>query len=109
MRLKQLCEQLVAELREWNPDSEAANEVEEHIGSIGVVEEVEDLIDRYGITTLIDAVVEVCFLKEEHVRTNWQDHALGDAWQRTALTLKKACERISFFEIPQADGRRCIA
>ena len=41
-KLRELCERLIAELREWNPDSEAANEAEQELKQIVSVEGAKD-------------------------------------------------------------------
>ena len=64
------------------------------------LDEVERLIDQHGIEDLIEAIVDVCYEKEEHVRMNWQDHRLADAWRKIASVLERANERISKIEIP---------
>jgi len=56
---------------------------------------VEDLIDRHGVDGLIDAIIDICYEKEMHVRENWQDHRLANSWQKVASILEKVNERIS--------------
>lgn len=42
--------------------------------------EMEQLIDVYGLSKVVEALAQVCDLKEEHIRTNWQDYGLANEY-----------------------------
>ena len=48
---------------------------------------LEAMIDTHSIGSLIDWLADVCGEKAEHVRSNWQDAALADAWEGVAREL----------------------
>lgn len=51
--------------------------------------ELEALIDRHGIATVLEAVTEVCNLKAAHIAENWQDMKLAKTWERVARLVEK--------------------
>ena len=62
----------------------------------GAKRTLEAMIDAHGIGSLIDWLADVCGEKAEHVRSNWQDAALADAWERVARKL----DRLDASDIP---------
>ncbi|MCH8807004.1 MAG: hypothetical protein IH986_13060 [Planctomycetes bacterium] len=50
---------------------------------------LEAMLDTHGIGSLIDWLADVCHEKAEHVRSNWQDAALADAWEGVARELDR--------------------
>lgn len=60
--------------------------------------ELETLIDTNSFYHVLEALVNVCGEKEEHVRTNWQDSQLAGDWsdigERLAGVLWKTPEGI---------------
>jgi hypothetical protein len=46
---------------------------------------LEQMMDRRGAAGLAELYAEICYEKADHVRTNWQDHALARAWQRLGV------------------------
>jgi hypothetical protein len=51
---------------------------------------LEILIDKHGLSSVVDALARVCVLKAEHVEENWQDEKLGMYWRRAARTISGA-------------------
>ena len=51
------------------------------------LEHLEDLVDAYDILDVLSALADICVLKAEHVRENWQDEDLADIWERNAHRL----------------------
>ena len=43
-------------------------------------DDIEDYIDKHGVSSLLDLIADICSEKEEHVRTTWQDMNLARAW-----------------------------
>ena len=58
--------------------------------------DLENLIDRCGIDSVLMALSDICGGKADHVLTNWQDRALSRRW----ATIEGAIGVI----VPQATG-----
>jgi hypothetical protein len=52
--------------------------------------DLEELIDRAGLGHILAALTTICHGKADHVRSNWQDHALARAWDRAAAAIDHA-------------------
>ena len=52
--------------------------------------EVERLVDKYGLTELVGSIAAVCGEKADHVRENWQDDKLADKWTKAAKQNSKS-------------------
>jgi len=50
---------------------------------------LEQQIDRYTLTVVLDALEEVCFMKAQHLEENWQDKASAKAWHDAAMRLDR--------------------
>lgn len=55
-----------------------------------VVDELEALVDKYTLATVLDVLAEVASAKADHVETNWQDSQLAKAWDLNAAKLLNA-------------------
>ena len=44
------------------------------------IEAVEKIIDRIGYEKFIDIVQEICVMKAQHIRENWQHEYSATAW-----------------------------
>ena len=42
--------------------------------------ELENLVDRRGIESVLMALSSICGMKSEHIATNWQDTLLAQRW-----------------------------
>lgn len=51
--------------------------------------EVERLIDRYGVGAVLDTMATISEYKAEHVMEVWQDVGLAKAWHRAAGRLSR--------------------
>lgn len=60
--------------------------------------ELEKLIDENGLVQVMDIISTICFEKEDHVLTNWQDKALAKVWRRNGIILQTATEKL--FDLP---------
>jgi hypothetical protein len=56
--------------------------------------ELEALIDRHGLTHVVNTLAVLCTEKAEHLRTNWQDSVTAKAWDADGKTLDKAARLI---------------
>lgn len=63
---------------------------------------LEALLDQPGMTVpaLLYALASVCSDKAEHVRANWQDEALGKAWDRAQTIVEKAADKMARSNTP---------
>lgn len=52
--------------------------------------ELEDMIDRRGISTVIEALSEICSGKEQHVLDEYGDKPLAKFWSRAQFHIDKA-------------------
>lgn len=60
---------------------------------------LEKMIDENTIIEVLDLLAEVCSAKADHVRTNWQDETLGQAWDESAARILNC--RFSFAQSAQ--------
>lgn len=51
--------------------------------------DVEEYIDKHGMTHLLVMIENICYGKAEHLRTNWQDKAMARDWERLARHVNK--------------------
>lgn len=49
--------------------------------------QLEEMVDKYGLPTLLGWLRDICYEKGEHVRTNWQDGGLASGWESDARAL----------------------
>lgn len=49
--------------------------------------QLESLVDSHSLETVIEALAEICFLKGEHLRTNWQDKTTAKVWEKVGNKL----------------------
>lgn len=55
---------------------------------------LEALIDRHGLTHVVNTLAVICTEKAEHLRHNWQDSTTAKAWDADGRTLDKAARAI---------------
>lgn len=60
---------------------------------------IEKLIDSTSLETVLNAVVQVCYEKAAHLRSNWQDEVAAKRWERAAVLIDKAHTRASVLAI----------
>jgi hypothetical protein len=53
-------------------------------------DQLEELIDRYGIADVLHCLMRICDAKAEHVASNWQDASLAKRWAKLANILQDA-------------------
>lgn len=51
-------------------------------------DELEAMVDHYGLRSVLSILMNICFDKAEHVSTNWQDNPLAQAWTRDGNKLE---------------------
>lgn len=52
-----------------------------------ITRDLEAMIDRHGLLHVITALECICFEKEEHIITNWQDARTAKPWGVAARKL----------------------
>jgi len=50
----------------------------------GQTDDLERLVDRHGMNNVLDALVQICAGKAEHVAAMWQDGPRAKQWDRVA-------------------------
>lgn len=45
-------------------------------------DQLENLIDENGLSTVLDAISEICGEKAEHLHANWQDKNQANQWEK---------------------------
>ena len=59
-----------------------------------VVDSLEAMIDASTLATVTDALAEVCYMKADHIRENWQDNITSRPWDIAAGKLVKLAARL---------------
>ena len=60
-----------------------------NLGHRGILmlDDLESLIDTHGMANIMMALVHIADEKAEHVKGNWQDLELSDAWRKVSAAL----------------------
>jgi hypothetical protein len=53
------------------------------------VDQLESLIDKFGIHAVADCMIDICSAKAEHLQVNWQDEKSANRWRRRASMFTK--------------------
>jgi hypothetical protein len=56
---------------------------------------LEVMVDKVGLRNVIFALACIAEDKAEHVRSNWQDHALAKKWENDARKLDAIAHRLN--------------
>lgn len=64
-----------------------------------IKDELESIIDRVGLDTLLDCLSSVCDDKAEHLACNWQDDGAARAWQRASARIAKASCHVDIVQV----------
>lgn len=52
-------------------------------------DELERIIDRFGLGVVIDSLGDICNGKADHLESNWQDRGAAKEWTKAARLLEK--------------------
>jgi len=52
-----------------------------------MLEDLEGLIDKHGMAKIMLGLVHITDEKAEHVKCNWEDLVLADAWRKVSEAL----------------------
>ena len=58
-------------------------------------DEIETLIDRYDVKTILDAMSIVCAEKADRIRSNWGDESMAQDWGRATGQLARWTSQMS--------------
>ncbi len=50
---------------------------------------LEQILDATSTQDVVTGLSEICLLKAEHMRSNWQDERTAQAWERNGNRLNK--------------------
>ena len=53
-------------------------------------DELEIIVDKNNIDVVLEALEDICYLKAEHLRTNWQDEITAQGWEELGSKLSNA-------------------
>lgn len=48
------------------------------------MEQLEKMIDSGSVATVLNALAQICYAKEHHIKENWQDKATASVWRSAA-------------------------
>jgi 3-methyladenine DNA glycosylase AlkC len=57
-------------------------------------EVLEDMIDESSVAEILRDIEQVCYNKQEHILSNWQDDHLAERWFKIAQELQNASDAI---------------
>jgi len=57
-------------------------------------EELEALVDGFGLSTVLDMLRDICHEKADHIRTNWQDNELAASWDRDGRFIDRIVAKV---------------
>jgi hypothetical protein len=57
-------------------------------------DEIEQMVDKVGLSKFLFMLAEVCNEKAEHIQTNWQDRNLAKEWTADARAIEKIAAKI---------------
>ncbi len=52
-----------------------------------VLDTLESLIDANSVRYVLESLAEVCSLKADHIRENWQDERTAKAWDDQSVRI----------------------
>lgn len=55
---------------------------------------LEALLDKHGMSQLLFGLAQVCYAKEEHILTNWQDKTTARAWRSDAVAIENLAAKV---------------
>lgn len=61
---------------------------------------IEKIIDENSLLETINAISEICYLKEDHVRSNWQDENLAKEWSKCGKEISKIADKDCIIYLP---------
>jgi hypothetical protein len=67
----------------------------EHLNAV-IEYQLEDMIDKHGLTTILDMISNICQEKAIHIESNWQDESAAKAWRKAGRLIDKMTSSKSY-------------
>ena len=61
--------------------------------------ELEAMIDRHGLYTVLSMLSDVCSDKAQHLRSNWQDDRTATQWEKAMSIVDRAAGRADALDL----------
>lgn len=58
-------------------------------------DELEQIVDKLGLSFTLHALEQICYEKAEHLRSNWQDENAAKMWERDARKLDTVANKLN--------------
>jgi hypothetical protein len=55
-----------------------------------LIDLLEDEVDKFGLCEVVSALESICYLKAEHLRSNWQDELTAKLWEKRAAKIERS-------------------
>ena len=69
-------------------------------GSVTIGEQLENMIDRSSVASVLRAVETIMREKSDHIASNWQDATLARAWDMSANDVGKLAAKFQSTGVP---------
>ncbi len=56
--------------------------------------ELEGMIDKLGLTTVLEMAAHICYAKELHLLENWQDKNMARCWRQDGKRLEQVATKV---------------
>lgn len=56
--------------------------------------DLENLLDHYSLSDILESLAQIANEKADHLRTNWQDENTAKIWERDANKLSKLASKL---------------
>jgi len=60
-----------------------------------ILENMESMVDIRGIGATLELLAQVCYIKAEHVETNWQDKQAARVWIKIGKKIERLASKVS--------------
>jgi hypothetical protein len=60
-----------------------------------LADQLESLIDRSSLATVLEALSQVCGEKADHLRSNWQDRTTAKSWDKAGHAIDRIIPNLS--------------
>ena len=60
------------------------------------IDTMEALVDRSSLNYVLNTLTQICFLKADHISSNWQDEGLAKLWIRAGEKIEALADTKNF-------------
>lgn len=57
-------------------------------------QDLEAMIDLYGLNAVLQSIREICYAKANHIAVEWQDVGLAKAWLAKGIRVNQAAQGV---------------